>query len=64
MHVPKCLVHEDILAGDLVTLLNDKVDKTIGVYALHPFIKKTPRKVTTLVEHIKNAYLAKGEYFE
>lgn len=63
-HVPKCLVHEDILAGDLVTLLNDKVDKTIGVYALHPFIKKTPRKVTTLVEHIKNAYLAKGEYFE
>jgi DNA-binding transcriptional LysR family regulator len=63
MHVPKCLVHEDLLSRDLVTLFNDEVDKTIGVYALHPFIKKTPRKVLALVEHIKHAYLAKGAYF-
>ncbi|MEN8771478.1 MAG: LysR family transcriptional regulator [Glaciecola sp.] len=63
MHVPKCLVHEDLISGNLVSLFDDEVDKTIGVYALHPFIKKTPRKILALVEHIKQAYLAKGAYF-
>jgi DNA-binding transcriptional LysR family regulator len=63
MHVPKCLVHEDLLSGALVTLFDKEIDKTIGVYALHPFIKKTPRKVLALVEHIKQAYLSKGAYF-
>ncbi len=63
MHVPQCLVHEDLLSGALVTLFDKEIDKTIGVYALHPFIKKTPRKVLALVEHIKQVYLAKGEYF-
>lgn len=63
MYVPKCLVHLDLLSGQLVTLFGQEVAKTIGVYAIHPYIKKTPRKILLLIEHIRNAYLAKSEYF-
>jgi len=63
MYVPKCLVHLDLLSGQLVTLFGQEVAKTIGVYAIHPYIKKTPRKILLLIEHIRNEYLAKSEYF-
>ncbi|MGB3724379.1 MAG: LysR family transcriptional regulator [Glaciecola sp.] len=63
IYVPRCLVHEDLLANRLCLLFPDQVAKNMGVYALHPFVKKTPKKIAALVGHIKQAYLDKAAYF-
>ena len=63
IYVPRCLVHEDLLANRLSLLFPAQVAKNMGVYALHPFVKKTPKKIAALVAHIKQAYLDKAAYF-
>ena len=63
IHVPKCLVHNDLKSGSLVSLFTNSVAKNLGVYALHPFVKKTPKKIVALIEHVREAYIAKSEYF-
>lgn len=63
IYVPQCLVHEDLMAKQLLPLFEKEVAKTIGVYAIHPFVKKTPCKIAALIEHIRNAYWAKSSYF-
>ncbi|MCM2680684.1 LysR family transcriptional regulator [Echinimonas agarilytica] len=63
VYVPKCLVHLDVVNGCLITLFGTQVAKNLGVYAIHPFVKKTPRKVSLLIDHIKSAYLQKAQFF-
>lgn len=63
IYVPKCLVHNDIENGDLVSLFSQNVAKRLGVYAIHPFVKKTPKKISSLIEHVKQAYLKNAHYF-
>lgn len=64
IHVPKCLVHNDLENGDLISLFAKNVAKKIGVYAIHPYVKKTPKKIIFLVEHIRQAYIDKAHYFQ
>nr|WP_224745797.1 LysR family transcriptional regulator [Neiella litorisoli] len=64
VYVPKCLVYEDLQRGQLVELFANEVAKRLGVYAIHPFVKKTPNKIRLLIEHIRNAYLEKAHYFD
>jgi len=62
-YVPRCLVHEDFLKGDLLDVFPERVGKKLGIYAVYPFTRQPPRKIEMLIEHIKAAYSAKTSYF-
>lgn len=63
VYVPRCCVYEDLQKGSLVTILPDYQPRQLGVYAIYPYTKHLPEKVKRLIEHIKNAYQDKKEYF-
>ncbi|WP_413698981.1 LysR family transcriptional regulator [Psychromonas sp. KJ10-10] len=63
VYVPRFLVYEDLLKGDLVDIFSDKVGKVLGLYAVYPFTRQPPRKIRMLIEHIRNRYLAIAECF-
>lgn len=62
-YVPKCCVHEDLMAGSLEVILMQYTARQLGVYAIYPFTKYLPAKLRLLIEHIKQAYQDKKEYF-
>lgn len=62
-YVPKCCVHEDLMAGSLEVILTQYTARQLGVYAIYPFTKYLPAKLRLLIEHIKQAYQDKKEYF-
>jgi len=62
-YVPKCCVHEDLMAGSLKVILTQYTARQLGVYAIYPFTKYLPAKLRLLIEHIKQAYQDKKEYF-
>jgi DNA-binding transcriptional LysR family regulator len=57
-YVPRCLVYNDLIEGDLIDLFPDQVGKKLGIYAVYPFTRQPPKKVRLLIEHIRNKYLA------
>lgn len=63
IHVPRCLVYENIVAGNLVTIFDQQIAKKLGVYAIHPFTKKTPKKISQLIEHLRLAFVSKRDYY-
>tara|TARA_R110001583_G_scaffold188860_3_gene351321 strand:- start:5644 stop:6546 length:903 start_codon:yes stop_codon:yes gene_type:complete len=63
VYVPRVLVYQDMLKGDLCDVLSDKVGKKLGLYAVYPFTRQPPRKIRMLIEHIRNRYLAMAECF-
>lgn len=62
-YVPKCLVYQDLLKGDLLDIFPDLVGKKLGIYAIYPFTRQPPRKIRLLIEHIRARYLAISECF-
>jgi len=62
-YVPKCCVYEDLMAGSLEVILTQYTARQLGVYAIYPFTKYLPAKLRLLIEHIKQAYQNKKEYF-
>ncbi|TDF38200.1 LysR family transcriptional regulator [Alteromonadaceae bacterium M269] len=62
-YLPRALVHEELLAGKLVSLLEDYADKNLGIYAVYPRTRQPDRKLKLLVEHFRTAYQSKKEYF-
>ncbi|WP_111638740.1 LysR family transcriptional regulator [Marinomonas shanghaiensis] len=63
VYVPRCCVYEDLQQGKLVAILTDYQPRRLGVYAIYPFTKYLPEKLRLLIEHIKQAYQNKKEYF-
>jgi len=63
VYVPRCCVYEDIQQGDLVPLLTDYNPRKLGIYAVYPYTRHQPHKIRLLIEHLKQAYLTKAEYF-
>ncbi|MCW4631147.1 MULTISPECIES: LysR family transcriptional regulator [Marinomonas] len=63
VYVPRCSVYEDLQQGKLVAILTDYQPRRLGVYAIYPFTKYLPEKLRLLIEHIKQAYQDKKEYF-
>lgn len=63
VYVPRCSVYEDIQQGSLVPLLTDYKARSLGIYAVYPYTRHQPQKIRLLIEHIKNAYLQRAEYF-
>lgn len=62
-YVPRCLVYQDFLNGDLIDVFPDQVGKKLGIYAVYPFTRQPPRKIRLLIEHIKQSYAAIAESF-
>lgn len=62
-YLPSVLVHEDMLAGKLVQVLKPYTAKKLGVYAVYPRSRQPDKKLALLVEHIRDAYHNKNEYF-
>ncbi|RKF18587.1 LysR family transcriptional regulator [Alginatibacterium sediminis] len=63
IYVPRCLVYEDLQAGRLIQILKSYSAKTLGIYAVYPFTRQQPKKIKLLIEHIRQSYLDKHEYF-
>ncbi|ETX10192.1 LysR family transcriptional regulator [Marinomonas ushuaiensis DSM 15871] len=63
VYVPRCCVYEDLQKGALQVILTDYKPRQLGVYAIYPFTKYLPEKLKLLIEHIRQAYQDKKEYF-
>lgn len=63
VYVPRCCVYEDLVAGKLKAILTEYKPRQLGVYAIYPFTKYLPEKLRLLIDHIKQAYENKQEYF-
>jgi DNA-binding transcriptional LysR family regulator len=62
-YVPRCLVYHDLMQGDLIDIMPNRVAKRLGVYAVYPFSRQPPKKIRLLIEHIRQRYLSMSEYF-
>ncbi|RNF51398.1 LysR family transcriptional regulator [Marinomonas hwangdonensis] len=63
VYVPRCSVYEDLQEGKLIAILTDYQPRRLGVYAIYPFTKYLPEKLRRLIEHLKQAYQLKKDYF-
>lgn len=62
-YLPKALIYDDLVAGKLTSVLEGSAGKSLGIYAVYPRSRMPDKKLRLLVEHIKEAYQAKKEYF-
>ena len=49
-YVPRCLVYQDFINGDLIDISPDQIGNKLGIYAV-------------LIEHIKESYSLMAESF-
>ena len=61
--LPKALVHEDILNGDLIPVLADYVTKTMGIYAVYPRSRQPDKKLKLLVSYLHERFNNHHAYF-
>jgi len=64
IYVPKCSVYDELKNGLLVNVLNDYKARSLGVFAVYPYTRYKPEKITLLIEHIKQGYQSLIHYFE
>ncbi len=62
-YLPKALVYEDLIAGRLVSILEGKTAKDLGIYAVYPKTRQPDKKLKLLVEYFRKAFQKKKEYF-
>jgi DNA-binding transcriptional LysR family regulator len=62
-YLPRALIHEALLAGELMPLLDEYVDKDLGIYAVYPRSRQPDKKLSLIVEHFRKAFQHKKAYF-
>lgn len=62
-YLPRALVHEELVSGKLVSILESFVSKQLGIYAVYPKTKQPDKKLKCLIEHLKDAFDGKKDYF-
>lgn len=62
-YLPRALIHEELLAGKLVSLMEPWVAKELGIYAVYPKTRQPDKKLNLLVEHFRTALQRKKDYF-
>ncbi len=62
-YLPRVLVHEDLVSGRLIPILEKQANKRLGVYAVHPRTRQPDKKLKLLIEHFRMAFQNKKEYF-
>ncbi|WND03376.1 LysR family transcriptional regulator [Temperatibacter marinus] len=58
--LPMFFVHRSLLSGDLVELLSDYTQHTMGIYALYPPSRQQSTKVRALVDHMAAYFKSEG----
>lgn len=64
IYVPKCSVYDELQQGTLVQVLKDYQARSLGVFAVYPYTRHKPEKITLLIEQLKLAYHSLQHYFE
>lgn len=62
-YLPRALIHESLLSGKLVSVLDAFIDKELGIYAVYPRTRHPDKKLNLLVEHFRRAFQEKKAYF-
>lgn len=62
-YLPKALIYEDLVAGQLVSILDQHKGKGLGIYAVYPKTRRPDQKLKLLIEYFRQAYQDKKEYF-
>ncbi len=62
-YLPKALVYEDFVAGNLNSILNGLAAKDLGIYAIYPKTRQPDMKLKLLIEYFRKAFQDKKEYF-
>lgn len=62
-YLPKALIHEDLLANNLIPLLTKKTGKDLGIYAVYPRTRQPDKKLKLLIEYFRKAFQEKQDYF-
>ncbi len=62
-YLPRALIHEDLVAGKLSSLLDDLAAKDLGIYAVYPRTRQPDVKLKLLIEYFRKAFQDKKEYF-
>lgn len=61
--LPRALVFQSLEEERLITILDDFHNNRMGIYAVYPRTKQPDKKLNLLVEHLREAFLARREYF-
>lgn len=56
IYVPKCSVYEELENGSLIQVLRQYQARSLGVFAIYPYTRHKPEKITLLIENIKHEY--------
>ena len=56
IYVPKCSVYEELQDGSLIQVLHQYKTRSLGVFAIYPYTRHKPEKITLLIKSIKQAY--------
>lgn len=62
-YLPKVVIHDALLSGQLVPVLPECVARNLGIYAVFPRSKQPDKKLSLLVEHFREAFQAKNHWF-
>jgi DNA-binding transcriptional LysR family regulator len=62
-YLPRVLIHEELLSGDLISVMDEHVGKRLGIYAVYPRTRLPDLRIKLLVEFIRDALVSKREYF-
>ena len=63
IYVPKCSVYEELQSDQLVQVLKNYKTRSLGVFAVYPYTRHKPEKITLLIDDIKQAYLSLKHIF-
>jgi DNA-binding transcriptional LysR family regulator len=64
IYVPKCSVYEELQSGTLVRVLQGFQARSLGVFAVYPYTRLKPEKITLLINAIKLGYNDLKHYFD
>lgn len=62
-YLPKALVYEDFIAGNLNSILDGLAAKDLGIYAIYPKTRQPDMKLKLLIEYFRKAFQDKKDYF-
>lgn len=62
-YLPRAIIHEELLSGQLESILDTYIGKKLGIYAVYPKSRQPDKKLNLLVEHFRCALQRKRQHF-
>lgn len=64
IYVPQCSIYDELQNGSLECVLPNYKTRSLGVFAVYPYTRYKPEKITLLIDHIKQGYHNLKHYFQ